>query len=217
MQCTCSAARRHAGAAGSRLADRRARRSGSSRCCCSGIGASTRASSSRSSKARDAKAVAIVGDFSLDAVPATREGDKWVVDAPAHRGTLRVELAARRKAARDRAGRRPRHRWRSEPDRSRARASGASSSPTDIRSDCSRSMIAASPRFRARRRLQPARAVLLCRRSAMTAEAHAWPDTAWRQIGPAFDSAGAWTTSRPSPTIRASSSSAPRAAACSAA
>ena len=33
-------------------------------------------------QARDAKSVALVGDFSLTAVPATRKGDRWVVDLP---------------------------------------------------------------------------------------------------------------------------------------
>ena len=38
------------------------------------------------SKAKDAKTVALVGDFSLDAVPATREGNAWVVTLPLTEG-----------------------------------------------------------------------------------------------------------------------------------
>jgi peptidase M1-like protein len=37
-------------------------------------------------RAKGAKAVAIVGDFSLTAVPATRQGDSWVVDLPLTEG-----------------------------------------------------------------------------------------------------------------------------------
>jgi hypothetical protein len=37
-------------------------------------------------QAKGAKAVAIVGDFSLTAVPATREGDRWVVELPLTEG-----------------------------------------------------------------------------------------------------------------------------------
>jgi hypothetical protein len=37
-------------------------------------------------RAKDAKTVALVGDFSLDAVPATRVGDSWVVTLPLTEG-----------------------------------------------------------------------------------------------------------------------------------